>query len=191
MLLFASLAGASGILPLPDMANAARDPSIPRYDTEKLCDRIADGTPDADRAKKLCFSLEMQQLQRIPQHNVTSGEFAACVDREKLGSYFSLNTCLNESAHRRGQSRDARSRPNQKQLPAYDIGNYCKRAANAAKGSRRLEMDCRMKEQDALAELLDMELDGKRLMICIRTTDAVSGGYALLRDCIKDAARVP
>ncbi|MBR4423047.1 MAG: hypothetical protein IKS68_02365, partial [Mailhella sp.] len=146
ILLFASLAGAGGILHLPYTANAAQEPSIPQYDTEKLCDRIADGTPDANRAKKLCLSLEMQQLQRIPQHNVTSGEFSACVDQEKLGSYFSLNTCLNESAHRRGQSRDARSWPNQKQLPAYDIGNYCKRAANAAKGSRRMEMDCRMKE---------------------------------------------
>ncbi len=161
---------------------------MPAYNVEKLCSSLAQGTADPERAQFLCEALEKQQRSRLAHQDVTSGAFKACAEQEKLGSYFSLNTCLNEAARKQGldnKRQDAQRRRNGKSpVPVYDIGAYCRRAVRAFQGSPALELDCRTREQDALQQILAMEADRKVLAICAKTAESVKGGYVLLRDCL-------
>ncbi len=178
------------LLLLADAAVGADDrgAAIPAYDVEKLCSSLAAGTADPKRAEFLCSALEKQQRGRIAHQNVTERALRKCVEEEKLGSYFSLNTCLNE-ASKRGAQENVKRRAQHKaargvSVPQYDIGAYCKRAVNAFKGSGSLELDCRMREQDALRQILGMDAEENVMRLCAKTTESVKGGYALLRDCL-------
>ncbi len=165
-----------------------RGAAIPSYDVEKLCSSLAAGAADPRRAEYLCSALENQQRGRIAHQNVTESALRKCLEEEKLGSYFSLNTCLNEASKRLTQENVERRAQHKESrgvsIPKYDIGAYCRRAVKAFNGSGSLELDCRMKEQDALRQILRMDAEEKVMRLCARTTDSVKGGYVLLRDCL-------
>ncbi len=162
--------------------------AIPAYDIEKLCSALSEGTADPERAEFLCIALEKQQRSRIAHQNVTGVILRKCLDAERLGSYFSLNTCLNEASKRLsgevGKSREHHRKSGGAPVPVYDVGAYCRRAVKAFNGSGSLELDCRMREQEALRQILEMDAEGKAMRLCLRTTESVKGGYVLLRDCL-------
>ncbi len=185
---FAAALACFALAHLAALSAQAEGVRVPSYDVEKLCTAMAEGTGDPERAKFLCLALEKQQRLRLVHQDVTSGAFRSCAERERLGSYFSLNTCLNEAAKKQGEEnrrqRVRHGKERGRSIPRYDIGSYCMRAVRAFQGSPALELDCRAREQDALKQILGMDAGESALRVCAETTESVKGGYVLLRDCL-------